>query len=467
MDLFVLILYAGTNLLMILSAFFRKEGGIYQFPFWAGVIGLGWFAPQALGGYLKLSVYPEASYTACMLFAWMCTVALWFGFERSKRKLCSQKSWLTMKFSQKRLFLACVVLCLIGFYFKWKLVSLPEEMITTTGFGQWTGVPVKYLFLSEVFTVGFLGMWIQYLRNGQWLDYRRLMFIIFCFVLLLMPVIFGGRRADAMNIISYCFIMLWLVRRIEVHRLIVAGVLVFGIIWVNTIGQYRSVMVGQKYEKTVVERIDEVLELDFIGLYKGTILQAGPEFENFLYGMYAMQSSLTFDAGFGHWNDFVFNYVPAQLVGRSFKDSCIIPIRAYYQIARDKLGWYGISGATHTGYLDSFYSFFWLGWIKFLLIGWLMGWLYRYAMCRSFLAQLLYCYMLTKAMHAISHTTNDVLIRMWVYFFLLGFPMLYWAKSKPLNSLRPGRRSLIKLLNGISATTYVHKSAQRGPGPGK
>jgi hypothetical protein len=59
-----------------------------------------------------------------------------------------------------------------------------------------------------------------------------------------------------------------------------------------------------------------------------------------------------------------------------------------------------------------------------------MGMLYRHAFSGAFLGQLLYVFVLTAALHSITHSTNDILVRYWVYFFLLGYPVLRFAKTR-------------------------------------
>ncbi len=75
-------------------------------------------------------------------------------------------------------------------------------------------------------------------------------------------------------------------------------------------------------------------------------------------------------------------------------------------------------------------SFGWLGFIKFILVGGLMGILYRHAMQGHFLGQLLYVFMLSTAMHAITHETHRILVSAWVYFMALCYPVLFWARVK-------------------------------------
>ena len=89
-------------------------------------------------------------------------------------------------------------------------------------------------------------------------------------------------------------------------------------------------------------------------------------------------------------------------------------------------------GSTATGYLDAFGSFGWFGFLKFWIAGYIMGVLYRHAMQGAFLGQLLYIHTLPTAMLMVTHQTNEFLVRIWIYFLVLAYPVFYLAKYKPV-----------------------------------
>jgi len=144
MELFSLILYGVVNVAMVMC-YLQGRGRFYQFPFWAGVIALGWFYPQAIGGYFQFSTFPKYAYCNAMLFASLCTIALWFGFNQAVIKKPSSEGLLSLKFNGSRLYYAGATLCVAGFYFYWKLWNLPAEELTR---GIWTGPAVKYIFFT-------------------------------------------------------------------------------------------------------------------------------------------------------------------------------------------------------------------------------------------------------------------------------------------------------------------------------
>lgn len=424
MDLLLLIFYGAINITMILW-YLRGKGEFYKLPFWAGLIALGWFFPQAIGGYFNNYEFPNYAYANGMLFASLCSLALWGGWVFAYRKPLNPHSWLSMTFNSKRLYYVGAFLCIAGFYFQWKLWSLPEEMLSNT---QWSGVTVQYHFLGGIFKYGFLILWFLYLSNHKRMSPRFLIFLIPCFLLLIEAAVLRGRRAEMMNLTSYILITLWFVWRFAIPRWLLIIGLLGGMILINGIGTYRSIMKNQ--DLILSDRIDLALNADYLSASNNKVDNSGEEFKNYIYYRAAIEEDSTFDYGGYHWNQFVFNYVPAQIVGAAVKSSLMLPINNTNQLMQNKYGHSSHPGTTLTGYSDAFASFSWLGFLKFAFIGLISGVLFRYAMSGNLLGQLLYVSALSLAMHAVTHGTNEFLMRIWVYFFILVFPAMCWAKVR-------------------------------------
>ena len=140
MDSLTLFLYGILNLAMVIF-YLIKKGDLFKAPFWIGIISLGWFLPQAIGGLNKASFYPDSAYSEGMLFAFFCNLSFWLGWLVTySRKESSEKSLIMMRFDDKKLFSALSFLCVFGFYFQWKLWSLPDEMLIGVA---WSGTVVK------------------------------------------------------------------------------------------------------------------------------------------------------------------------------------------------------------------------------------------------------------------------------------------------------------------------------------
>jgi len=305
-------------------------------------------------------------------------------------------------------------------------MSLPTEMLAQT---QWSGATVKYFFLSSVFQFGFIGLWIVYLSQGKIWAPRILLFLIPGLLLLLQAAVINGRRAEIMNLGAFIFVSLWLVRRVVPPSWVLGITVVLGLILINSIGTYRSIM--SHTEISLSERIQKASKADYTSTSKNLIKEGGTDFDNYIYLRQVTAEDSYYDFGLQYWNGLVFNYVPAQLVGRGIKNSLMIPFKFNaISVANSRYGHKYGTGSVTTGYYDAFASFSWFGCVKFWLVGWLMGVLYRCGMERRFLGILLYVYMLGTAMHSISHGTQAILVSKWVYFFLMAYPALYFAKIK-------------------------------------
>ncbi|QBG45956.1 hypothetical protein EGM51_00460 [Verrucomicrobia bacterium S94] len=424
MNLIALIAYGGVNISMFLFHLLGKNR-IYQFPFWAAAIALGWFFPQCVGGFRTADQYPGSAYATGLIFATFCTVALWAGFYSGHEKMDYSPAWLNAKFDRKRLYIAGAILCLGGFYFRYKLMSLPEEVLAM---GQWSGAAVKYLFLASIFVFGFLSIWFLYLSQNRLIVAQYLLFLIPSLLMLFQAAVINGRRRAMMNLVSYLFVAPWFVRRIVLPRWLIVSGLCVGLLLVNSIGIYRSIM--KNSDESFLTRLKQIVATDLTSESEEVIEKGGAEFNNYIYLRQVHVELGKFDWGIKHWNGLVFNYVPGQLIGRATKKALMLPVLNEIKLANEMYGHVFLTGTTATGYLDAFASFGWLGFIKFYAIGYLMGVLYRHAMQGLFLGQLLYVYVLSQAMHAISHGTHMILFSIWVYFFALGYPVLRWARAE-------------------------------------
>lgn len=403
-----------------------KKNRIFEFPFWAGAIALGWFLPQAIGGYRNIENYPNGVFGGALLFASFCTVALWGGYELGIRAVKQRNSWLNVRFDESRLVVTGAILCVTGFFFAWKLAHLPKEL---TSVAQWSGTTVKYLFLASIFHFGFIILWFVYLNRRKLVEPRLFVYIIPGLLQLLETAFVYGRRAGMMTLVSYVLVGIWFVRRWMMPRwIMIAGVMV-GLLLVNSIELYRNTM-NQK-DTSLINRLKEVASSNLANESADIAIQSAAEFKNYAFCRQVYSEEGRYYWGLMHWNRFVWNYVPAQIVGRAVKNSMMFDLKDYgYELASQRYGHHYLTGTTGTGYKDAFLSYGWFGFVKFLIIGWMMGSLYRHAMLGSFLGQFLYVYMLKDAMQSISHGTHAILISSWVYFFVLGYPMLRWARFR-------------------------------------
>ena len=128
-----------------------------------------------------------------------------------------------------------------------------------------------------------------------------------------------------------------------------------------------------------------------------------------------------FDFGAFHWNTIVYNFVPAQIVGRGIKDALTIEVQEPFD-----RNYSPASGSTATGLTDAFASFWYFGALKFFLIAYLLARIYRSAMAGWALPQIIYILTITPAMHAVTHHTQWVLST-WLNMAIILVPVLLFC----------------------------------------
>jgi hypothetical protein len=153
---------------------------------------------------------------------------------------------------------------------------------------------------------------------------------------------------------------------------------------------------------------------------------------------------MKFDLGIVHWNQLVFSYVPAQIVGRELKEALYLPMaRPLYE----EYFYTPAMGSTLTGLADAFQSFWYFGCLKFFLIAFVMQKLWLAARGGNLTAQLLYMLMPVYALQAITHTTH-YFVSPWVHLGIFLLPALLWARQP----IRRHKASKIPAAAGHMAT---------------
>jgi hypothetical protein len=89
---------------------------------------------------------------------------------------------------------------------------------------------------------------------------------------------------------------------------------------------------------------------------------------------------------------------------------------------------------------DCFASFGYLGCLKYVVIGFIMGRWYRRAFRGDLAAQLAYSTLMSAALHTVSHGTVWF-VNEYIHMAIFSYPVLHWArKPAQLGGVPPGRR---------------------------
>jgi hypothetical protein len=391
----------------------RRPGGIYAYPFVAGATFLFFVVPQlpalANDPFLPPDAFAKAA-VLCVLCAAMCGL----GWAVGKRPMIGM-SW---TFDERRLLWIAAVLSLTGAFFFFKISRLPDEL---TSMDQWTGLPVAYLFFAKLMTYGFAIAILSFVRRPS----------LFALTIILYDATYyadrflsAGRRADTAELFVLIVLGLWFQRGIAVPRVFAVVAIVATALAIPSTGDYRALAKAHDGWPGW----SEVSKIDVWRNFDEMFQKGGFEMRNAVHRIHFVDETLNLDYGAWHWNTLVFNYVPAQIVGASFKASLMIPLgeRQFSPDYESQI----IIGTTHTGMADAFASFWYFGALKFFVVAYLLGRIYRAAAAGNTAYQIVYMISLTPATHVITHETQWI-FSLWVYMALLFVPFLALARVKP------------------------------------
>jgi hypothetical protein len=117
-----------------------------------------------------------------------------------------------------------------------------------------------------------------------------------------------------------------------------------------------------------------------------------------------------YDWGAGYWNRIVFRFVPAQFLGKEFKDSLMLgrEQQDLGEFVESASGFKAPTGSTFTGIGDTFYHFGYFGCLVFAAMAYAFKNFWTAANhYGGTVAQIFYIQVITSAMRALTHQTMD------------------------------------------------------------
>lgn len=393
-----------------------NKNKLYRYPFLFSSILLSFSVPQIIG--LNISnELPSYYLTRLLLVILTCQVAVFSADYFVKRPTKLFQNW---KYSYSSLIKLSIVLSLVGSFFFFLISRLPEELTNST---QWTGLPVLYLFFSHLLTYGFaIAVWLTV--------YNKKFFCIPFYIALYDAmfyfdrIIIAGRRAVAAEFILIIALSYWFHRRSAPKSWQIIIGLIATTLVMHSIGEYRSNSITKSENPYA-----NISSINYVDNLNKLLDKGGVEMKNAAYLISATANNSNYDYGLSHWNNFVFSYVPAQLVGKNVKSFLMIKLTVP---SLDNENYSIHTGSTLTGFSDSFMSFGYFGFIKFFFIGCLMASLYKSAMGDNATIQLIYMLLVTDSMHTVTHSTHHMIAEIPHILVFLILP-LWFAKSKKIH----------------------------------
>jgi hypothetical protein len=433
----------GLSALTIIR-YASKVGGVSELPFWVGLLFVGWVYPQYLALIRDQALQPSSIEDLGTIIL-MTLVGILFGWKKGTEPL-PHPIYSRINFADKRwsgryggIIAGCAGLSLFGFAMNLLLKSMDAGDLASS---QWSGPITIIAFLSQATIAGFAMSLLVHLNRPSKIS---LFLIALNFLILAPSVLIFMRRATAGHIFIAAVLAFWFAKNWLPSRVAILLTSAVAILLVNSIGLMRPKVYADDTGKlVVVERTwEEIAEIDFVGGMFGSEATA-QELRNALYSVAATRITGNYNLGANIWDGLVSSYVPAQIVGKEFKQALMIGRSAEAE-AREVLFHEVSLGTTPTGFADSFQMFWFLGPIWFFCLFFAMGKLYRIARCGSLFAQALYTVCCVSALHCVTHYSVHLINSFPIFFSFLaimfkvaapGVPFLskYGLPARPENS---------------------------------
>lgn len=409
MSLSFLIIYVLINVLMIAYGF-KSKMGVFQLPCLIGCVDLAFVFPQLYSIY-NVHRNTDAYMGLALLFLCLCTLFLWIGFYIGKNKIPPSKS--VSEFNPDAL-IKCVVL----FFIVGAIAYLSNRGSMKGGRASGTFVIVKF-FQDYINYALFL---ILILLNRTHKYHQLLIVLLFGELIIGFDILFlAARRANAIIMVLavlYFYLNNLSPSKYNARRWFVPIFFFGGMILSTNIADYRNNAYAGSMSAT-----ENFESLDYSDTTNKLFNNAYGEVNNGILGINYVFFNNAYDYGASNWDGLVFNLVPKVIVGGKNKQDLMldIPSRNFSNTLTSE-------GSTMTGYFDAFASFGIFGFIKFIIIGLIMGYLWQKRVS-SDVSLFLYLLLLTPALHLITHNSNYFCSSLALYALFI-FPFIKICRIK-------------------------------------
>lgn len=410
---------------LLLTAALVKPVRIYQYPYFMAATFVVFVAPQLYGLYWL--DWASSFVPATALMSLLCLGSCWLGYLPKADPAIIEK--LNVSLNPTRFLHGGIVLVIIGFYFTYKFRSLSEDAIST----MMTGIGTIYLFFSALVYPGFAICFYCALKHRN--PFAWLAATIAASIPIQTAIFYGRREPTVLFVLSFVMSFYFIKGKTPPRWAIVAAI-VAAIFVIPAIGQYRNMSAEDPLEAFKSIDFKQELSQYFDG-------DGVSEMKNATVLIAATRQTGDYEWGAGYWNQLVFRFIPAQLLGESFKAALMLGggQRDLGAFVEDSLGISIPVGSTLTGLGDSFNQFGFFGCLVFAGIGYLFKNLWAAAdHLDGTSAQILYIQVMTSAMRSITHQTLDFLPGL-LYSGIFIALVVFYAKEREGFREHPALRS--------------------------
>jgi hypothetical protein len=367
---------------------------------------------------------PEQAVENVLLITCLCIAACLLGSQPFTREHPGHEAARIP--NETRLFHAGVlfVVCGVGFSY---LLSHTEVQTSETG--GWTGPATIYGFFQQLCYPGFAICLLLALRRPTLVSISS---TLLAAIVPIQSVVFGRREPAALFALTIG-LTLYFQLRLRPPRWLVAGAILGAMLAIPATATYRRFQLQSDWQG--------VRQIDLASNFQEFLNQESVlELRNAAMLIEATRRCGEYEMGAGYWNHLIFRYIPAQWLGKSFKESLMLN-RSHEGVERElaAMDYVNPAGSTVTGMGDSFQQFGYWGCLFFAGIAIFFRRLWRAALePNALFAQMFYMQSCTCAMRAVTHWTLDFFPGLLYNAIFLGAALLY--ASSPAS--RPARGCL-------------------------
>lgn len=417
-------------LMLILAWMFLKvlwkPSLIFEYPHFIASVFLVFIVPQAFSLLQFPGSVSEEAVADVMLMCCLCMAAGIVGYSLSPSLKVLRR--LAVEVDPGRIFHVGLVFIATSYFFTYLLATTEQQFTEASGL---TGRATIYLFFAGLVFPGFAICLLLFLQQPTFL---RLLATLVGGIIPLIHVL-GARREPAVMLGLTVVLGLYYARRKVPSRLLIFGSLAFVMLAIPATGTYRGLVLYRG-------EIGALKQLDLWGNFKDYFSRESVlELRNGAALIESTKRFSRYDYGAGYWNQVVFRYVPAQVVGLDRKNALMIGTTVEkMNMDRTESGYEISTGSTLTGMGDAFQHFGWFGCLFFLLLGLFFRSLWLASLLpNAIFAQLLYILVCTSGMRAVTHQTTDFLPGLIYQVVFLTLGILYAGRRKPsLQPRKPG-----------------------------
>jgi len=388
---------------------------VYQFPFFMSAIFLSFILPQAFALIENPGAARPEAIDRVLFMSCLCAGMCWLGYLPKPNPKFLEK--LAISVDEHKLFRVGIAMTVFCYALRGALASA-IRVVNAAGKGdQWSGPVTIVAFFYSIIFIAFA---IVLLHAVKYPQFRNILMAIISSYPILELVFGGGRRQTAAAFFLAVGLGFFYKRRYVPPRILALALVIATVYLIPIVGAER----GAFWAKAFLFRLDLVdwsRGLDEV--IKGSIL----ELRNAAILMDASQHTGQYGYGTGYWDNFIFRYVPGQIIGQDAKSAL-----QFNLIDRNLLESFDYSlptGSTNTGIGDSFMEFSYFGSLFFFIEAYIFKHLWVAGTeNKHVIIQILYIGLISAAMLSVTHGTVNFIPDVLFQAIFLGVAVIL---SKP------------------------------------